>query len=202
MEHEMKISPANVRRLRIERGWSQDQLAIASGLSLRTVQRVEGEGIASLNTAASLAATYSVPLAQLREEPTAPAAEPMPQLEGYGQLFLGLAVITVAAIGNSGRLPGVPQADGLAAVNILAALAGALLLIPVAARLVRARKYVGAVLAVIGTPLVTLLLGGLIVSLPSGSPPLWPLVGMGTAGAALVLMAAREFRRRSNVAGA
>ncbi len=34
MEHEMKISPNTLRRLRIERGWPQEQLANASGVSL------------------------------------------------------------------------------------------------------------------------------------------------------------------------
>ena len=30
-----------VRKLRIQRGWSQDQLAQFSGLSVRTIQRIE-----------------------------------------------------------------------------------------------------------------------------------------------------------------
>ncbi|MFT7560884.1 MAG: transcriptional regulator with XRE-family HTH domain [Flavobacteriales bacterium] len=33
MEHEMKISPYTIRRLRAERGWPQQQLALASGSS-------------------------------------------------------------------------------------------------------------------------------------------------------------------------
>ena len=197
MEHDMKISPSNVRRLRVERGWPQEQLAVASGLSLRTVQRVEAQGIASLNTAASLAATFAVPLIELQEGNADVAARPQPEAASYCLFLLGLVVITVAAIGESARLPGAPQADGLAALNILAALAGVVLLIPSAIRIAKSRLYVAAALAVIGMPLVTLLIGGAIVSLLGRRPPLWSLVGMGFAGAALVVMAVREFRRRS-----
>ena len=60
MEEVMKISSAVVRRLRTDRGWSQEQLAIASGLSLRTIQRVEADGTASMGTKVSLAATFGV----------------------------------------------------------------------------------------------------------------------------------------------
>jgi len=100
----MKISPVAVRRLRTERGWSQEQLAIASGLSLRTVQRVEAEGIASLGTATSLAATYQVKLTELQEcqvpnTGQKPTAAPI-------ILIFGLAILTLASIGESGRLPG------------------------------------------------------------------------------------------------
>mgnify|MGYP001057098124 CR=1 FL=1 len=193
MEHEMKISPAVVRRLRTERGWSQEQLAIASGLSLRTVQRVEAEGIASMGTAVSLAATCGVQLMDLQEEQPLPT-DPTWQV-GHNTLFLGIAVITLAALSESGRLPG-PQADAFAAINILAAVVGVMLLIPALARAFRQRQYVGAALAVLGTPLVTLLAGGALFSVVAGHAPTWQLVGIGAAGAALVVMAVRELGRR------
>ena len=31
----------NVRKLRLQRNWSQEQLALLSGLSIRTIQRIE-----------------------------------------------------------------------------------------------------------------------------------------------------------------
>ena len=68
-EQEMKISSYLVRRLRTERGWSQEQLATASGLSLRTIQRVEADGSASRETRVCLAATFDIPLADLAEAP-------------------------------------------------------------------------------------------------------------------------------------
>jgi transcriptional regulator with XRE-family HTH domain len=200
MEHEMKISPSAVRRLRTERGWSQEQLAVASGLSLRTVQRVESEGIASMGTAVSLAATYGIQLIELQEEqPATTALNPSP---GHSALFLGLAVITVASLGESGRLPGQAQSDAFAAIDILAAIVGMLLVVPALVRLFRRRKYIGAALAVTGTPLLTLLAAGIAFALVSGRVPTWPLAGIGTAGAALVVMAVRELGRPGKAAGA
>lgn len=200
MEHEMKISPSAVRRLRTARGWSQEQLAVASGLSLRTVQRVESEGIASMGTAVSLAATYGVQLIELQEEQGV-TRHRNPAL-GDGAFFLGLAVLTVASLSESGRLPGLPQSDAFAAMNLLAAIVGGLLVVPVLVRLLGKRKYVGVALAVMGTPLLTLLAAGLTFALVSGRVPTWQLIGMGAAGAALVAMAVRELKRVGEAVGA
>ena len=49
-----------IKKLRQDNGWSQDLLAKASGLSLRTVQRVEKEGKASPETQLALAGTFNV----------------------------------------------------------------------------------------------------------------------------------------------
>lgn len=68
VQEDMKISPATVRRLRTDLGWSQEQLAVASGLSLRTIQRVESDGSASRETRTSLAATFGIQLAELSAE--------------------------------------------------------------------------------------------------------------------------------------
>jgi transcriptional regulator with XRE-family HTH domain len=200
MEHEMKISPSAVRRLRTARGWTQEQLAVASGLSLRTVQRVESEGIASMGTAVSLAATYGVHLIELQEEQG--VAKPRSPSLGNNAFFLGLGVLTLASLSESGRLPGLPQSDAFAALNILVALVGALLVLPVLVRLPGKRKYVGVALAVMGTPLLTLLVAGLTFALVSGRVPTWQLIGMGAAGAALVAMAVRELKRAGKAVGA
>lgn len=200
MEHEMKILPSAVRRLRTERGWSQEQLAAVSGLSLRTVQRMEAEGVASMSTAVSLAATYGVRLIELQEERSTSTSQKPPL--GHSALFLGLAVITVATLSESGRLPGLPQSDVFAAINILAAIVGALLVVPTLVRLFRQRKYIGVALAVTGTPLVTLLAAGAIFALLSGRVPTWQLTGVGVAGAVLVAMAARELRSAGKAVGA
>ena len=45
---DIMIESVLVKELRRQWSWSQDQLAIAAGLSLRTVQRKEKEGICSL----------------------------------------------------------------------------------------------------------------------------------------------------------
>lgn len=46
----MKIDPEIIRHLREERAWSQEHLAAVTGLSLRTIQRVESEANASAET--------------------------------------------------------------------------------------------------------------------------------------------------------
>ena len=194
MEHEMKLSPAAIRQSRIERGWSQEQLAAAAGLSPRTVQRVESEGIASLGTATSLAATFSVPLLQLQDVQVSSVPQG-PSSAVHGAFYLGLAALMLAVIGESGRLPGGPLSAGFAATNILAALLGAALLIPSGVSILRARQYAGALLAVLGTPLVTLLCGGLLVSALTQRVPHWLLIGIGAGGTALIIMSFREFRR-------
>lgn len=49
-----------VRKLRLQRGWTQDQLSEISDLSIRTIQRLERGAKPSLETAKSLAAIFEV----------------------------------------------------------------------------------------------------------------------------------------------
>lgn len=65
MDERMKIDSALVKKLREERAWSQEHLAGVSGVSLRTIQRVEAEGTASLDTRMALAAAFNVSAALL-----------------------------------------------------------------------------------------------------------------------------------------
>ena len=58
-----------VRKLRLQRGWSQEQLAQMSGLSVRTIQRIERGKKAGLESLKSLAAVFEVDLTHLYEEP-------------------------------------------------------------------------------------------------------------------------------------
>lgn len=55
--------------MRRRRGWSQEQLAEASGVSVRTVQRIEGGRPAGLATSAALAEVLGVDPAELDEGP-------------------------------------------------------------------------------------------------------------------------------------
>ncbi|MBS0323450.1 MAG: helix-turn-helix transcriptional regulator [Proteobacteria bacterium] len=61
----MNISGENVKRLRLERGWTQEQLAALSGRNVRTIQRVEKSGICDLETRSALAAVFQVEAVQL-----------------------------------------------------------------------------------------------------------------------------------------
>lgn len=57
-----------VKKLRVERNWSQEQVALFSGLSVRTIQRVESGQSASLETLKSLASVFEVDISKLTEE--------------------------------------------------------------------------------------------------------------------------------------
>lgn len=52
-----------VRKLRLQRGWSQEQLAEMMDVSIRTVQRIERGHKPGLETSKSLAAVFGVDLA-------------------------------------------------------------------------------------------------------------------------------------------
>lgn len=69
-----------VRKLRLEKGWSQETLAEVSELSVRTIQRIERGGQASLETLNALAAVLDVDVKTLSGETdmTSNAARPAP----------------------------------------------------------------------------------------------------------------------------
>lgn len=57
-----------IQKLRLKRGWSQQQLAELSGLSARTIQRIErGQG-ASTESLKSLAAVFGIDFSNLQSE--------------------------------------------------------------------------------------------------------------------------------------
>lgn len=62
---EMNIEPQKIKDLRHQRAWSQAQLAQASGLGLRTIQRVEKTGFASPETVQSLASVFECKVTDL-----------------------------------------------------------------------------------------------------------------------------------------
>ena len=57
-----------VRKLRLQRGWSQEQLSQLTGLSVRTIQRIERGQNAGLESLNSLAAVFEVELIELQQE--------------------------------------------------------------------------------------------------------------------------------------
>lgn len=56
-----------IQKLRLQRGWSQEQLAEVSGLSVRTVQRLERGQPGSLESMNALAAVFEIDLERLKE---------------------------------------------------------------------------------------------------------------------------------------
>lgn len=65
-----------VQKLRLQRGWSQQQLAELSGLSVRTVQRIERGQAASPETLKSLASVFEIDFSELTSEPAMSVANP------------------------------------------------------------------------------------------------------------------------------
>jgi transcriptional regulator with XRE-family HTH domain len=61
------MSTVLIQKLRLQRGWSQEQLAEVSGLSVRTIQRLERGQTGSLESLKALAAVFETDLNRLKE---------------------------------------------------------------------------------------------------------------------------------------
>ena len=132
----MTIRPdgAKIRRWRDERCWSQDDLAAKSGVSLRTVQRVENGEAAARDTLASIAAAFDVDGAALRIASAEPGDEREKSLDGLTLSFvihlasylLGLAVFAAISMtdgpgGYSMRVPALWWTVGITAHGLVLA---------------------------------------------------------------------------------
>ena len=92
------INLRDIKKMRLERHWSQEQLAEMSGLSKRTIQRIENGENAGLESLKSLAAVFETNIEdsnkkeevdQIRKEETY-----IQKLKGFYKL-LGLALINL-----------------------------------------------------------------------------------------------------------
>jgi transcriptional regulator with XRE-family HTH domain len=73
MTMQIHADGAQVRRRRDERGWSQEHLADAAGISLRTIQRIERGEKAARESVMALAAAFGVDVAALTVDAEAEA---------------------------------------------------------------------------------------------------------------------------------
>jgi transcriptional regulator with XRE-family HTH domain len=64
----MKVKVDFVLQMRKAKAWSQDELATASGLNLRTIQRIEKEATASLQSMKALASAFDMNIHDLEYE--------------------------------------------------------------------------------------------------------------------------------------
>jgi len=64
----MKINAELVLKLRKAKSWSQEELAIVAGLNLRTIQRIEKESSASLQSRKALASALEIDIQDLDYE--------------------------------------------------------------------------------------------------------------------------------------
>ncbi|VEB95901.1 anaerobic benzoate catabolism transcriptional regulator [Cedecea lapagei] len=70
----------NIKALRLSRAWSQEQLAELSSLSVRTIQRIENGGQASLETMSAIAAAFDLNVTDLYDD-NEPDGEPEDALD-------------------------------------------------------------------------------------------------------------------------
>ena len=65
-----KVKAVNIQERRLEKGWSQEELARHSGLSTRTIQRIEGGQKGGLESLKCLAAVFETSISALMQEQT------------------------------------------------------------------------------------------------------------------------------------
>jgi len=94
------INLRDIKKMRLERHWSQDQLAEMSGLSIRTIQRIENGENAGLESLKSLGAVFEINIAdsdkkeeieQIRKE-----EEYVQNVKGFYKLF-AVAILSLVA---------------------------------------------------------------------------------------------------------
>lgn len=73
---DMQVDAQLIRNERLKRAWSQEQLAQVSGLGMRTVQRIENGGNASLETIKALSAVLELPVETLLAHTSPSLANP------------------------------------------------------------------------------------------------------------------------------
>ena len=76
MDSAMQIDSARIKQLREQRAWSQEHLAAISGLSIRTIQRLETSGAASHESRLALAAAFGLDPADLAPAPATDTSSP------------------------------------------------------------------------------------------------------------------------------
>jgi len=86
----MKIDRTLLKQLRLQRALSQEELALAAGISARTVQRMEAEGTASLESRKAVAAVFCVGAERLLE-----TSDPSPP--GDSMKIIASSALLVAA---------------------------------------------------------------------------------------------------------
>lgn len=90
------LSPERVKHYRKDNGWSQELLAKASGLSLRTIQRAEKDGNSSAETQLALAAAFNISPQDLTL--VSPQIEAQWKWRNIMQSFIALVVVFSAVM--------------------------------------------------------------------------------------------------------
>ncbi|CAM1351846.1 helix-turn-helix domain-containing protein [Tenacibaculum crassostreae] len=85
----------NIKKLRLDRHWSQEQLAQMSGLSTRTIQRIENGENAGLESLKSLAAVFET---NIEDSNKKDELEQVKKEEAYIQKLKGFYKLLVIAL--------------------------------------------------------------------------------------------------------
>jgi len=91
------INSEILKRLRLQKGWSQEELAIAADLSARTVQRLEAEGGGSVNSIKSMASALEVQMHNLEQSPR---TQLVGARWGFGGVIVGVFCAVIAILFN------------------------------------------------------------------------------------------------------
>ncbi len=95
----------DIRQRRLAKGWSQEHLAEVAGLSVRTIQRIEGGQKPGLESLKCLAAVFETEISDLTQEPkmteatetqTSLQEERKEYVDAFWMNFIALLVITPA----------------------------------------------------------------------------------------------------------
>jgi transcriptional regulator with XRE-family HTH domain len=93
------INLRDIKKMRLERHWSQDQLAEMSGLSIRTIQRIENGENAGLESLKSLASVFEINITDSNKtkeiEQVRKEEEYIQNVKGFYKL-LALAILSLA----------------------------------------------------------------------------------------------------------
>ena len=112
----MQMNPdgAKIKRWREERCWSQEHLADAAGVSLRTVQRIENGDGASRDSVMALAAAYNVDVIALTVDPRAQAGEELRRknAKATNALRLGFLINLASYVFGMIVFAGISLSDG------------------------------------------------------------------------------------------
>lgn len=114
----MKLNPSIVRRLREARHWSQEQLAAAAGLGLRTVQHVEADGVASRGTRVCLAAALDTDVSAMLDAGPGPGPGPVAAARWQPWMLLVMAGVLVFAAGTTLGAPRVVDYVAILLVSV------------------------------------------------------------------------------------
>jgi transcriptional regulator with XRE-family HTH domain len=120
---EMQVNIDVIKIQRSNRAWSQTQLAEVSGLSLRTIQRIEKTGVASLESVKSLASVFEIDIKDIKECLKKPAYSLKSKLVtlfgAVGIILSGLVMLPATAQSIMVDLELTENNEELASVQIL-----------------------------------------------------------------------------------